>query len=325
GKIVDWIWDFGDGNYSFDQNPEHPYAVGGYYLVCLTVVNNFGIPNTFCDFVQLATNDAEDCFADFFFTVDSTTKAVAFVQESHGDPDAYLWNFGDGSTSTDKDPKHTYTDAGYYLVELSISNSTTKCTSNNFDLINVGEGNKGLRAAFTYDVDSSNLKADTYPVDFIGVSLGDAGKLKWDFGDGSIDTTSMNPTHVYAQPGKYTACLTISNPITGDESTSCEEVTTAGYVDNTGIGPNGTWQNTIGNYPNPFDHTTYIVYELREGTSVDLVLFDQTGRMVDILVKEDQIAGHYRMEYDGSELDSGIYTLRLVTEQGVYTARMVVH
>ena len=47
--------------------------------------------------------------------------------------------------------------------------------------------------------------------------------------------------------------------------------------------------------------------------------------MVDILVKEDQIAGHYRMEYDGSELDSGIYTLRLVTEQGVYTARMVVH
>ncbi|KKK92232.1 hypothetical protein LCGC14_2704990, partial [marine sediment metagenome] len=150
GKIVEYIWDFGDGQYSFDQNPENTYAVGGYYLVCLTVVNNFGIPNTFCDFVQLATTEAENCFADFFFTVDSTTKTVAFVQESHGDPDAFMWYFGDGTTSTDPDPKHTYTDAGYYLVELSISNSTTKCTSNNFDLLNVAEGNQGLRTSFSY-------------------------------------------------------------------------------------------------------------------------------------------------------------------------------
>ncbi|MFC2098360.1 PKD domain-containing protein [Bacteroidota bacterium] len=457
GKIVDYIWDFGDGDISLEQNPVHQYAVGGYYLVCQTVVNEFGIPNTFCDFVQMATSDAERCFAEFFFTVDSATKTVDFVQESHGTPDKFLWNFGDGTTSTAENPQHTYTSSGYFVVELSISNSTTKCTSNNFDLINVAEGNKGLRAAFAYLMDSSNLKADTYPVDFVGVSLGDAGKLKWDFGDGTIDTTTMNPTHVYQTPGKYTACLTISNPISGDKNTSCQDVVTRGYLgetwyadaDGDGLGnpgvsqvafdqptgyvadntdcddsdatvttgpswyrdadgdtfgspsdsttactvptgyvanrvdcndadnsvtttvawyrdadgdtfgnPNDSivacsaptgyvannddlddsdasiinsinggqaWDNMVGNYPNPFNNTTYIVYEIGKRTFVDLSLFDQSGRMIDKLVREDQIAGSYRMEYDGSRLEGGIYTLRLATEHGVYTARMVVH
>ncbi|MFC2116036.1 PKD domain-containing protein [Bacteroidota bacterium] len=328
GKITEYIWEFGDRSNSTERNPVHSYVEGGYYPVCLTVVNNFGIANTFCDYVQLATSDQERCLADFFYSIDSVSKTVEFVQQSHGNPDGYIWDFGDGTPSTttpSEKVQHTYTNAEYYLVELSIVNTSTNCKSNRFKLINVAQGNQGLRAAFSYKVDSSNLKADSYPVDFVGVSLGDAGKLRWSFGDESPDdTTTLNPTHEYAAPGIYTACLTVSNPITGDENTSCEQVTTPGYVNNTGEDHRTAWNNMISNYPNPFDHTTYVVYELPEGTSVDLVLFDQTGRLVDILVREDQVEGSYRLEYDGSKLDSGIYTLRLATGQGIYTARMVV-
>ena len=92
----------------------------------------------------------------------------------------------------------------------------------------------------------------------------------------------------------------------------------------TGIDPAESWNNRVGNYPNPFRNTTNIVYDLVTGTSVDLVLFDQTGRVIDVLVREKQIAGRYQFEYDGSRLESGIYTLRLATDQGVYIARMVV-
>jgi len=322
GKIIEYLWDFGDGNHSTLQNPENEYSEGGYYMVCLTVVNSFGIPNTYCDFVQLATSEEERCFADFIYAVDSASRTVEFVQQSHGNPDVFLWNFGDDTPpSTKENPQHKYSGADYFLVELYIQNSTTNCENYGYALINVSEGNRGLQSDFSYRIDSSNLKAETYPVDFIGVSLGDAGKLKWTFGDGSIDTTTLNPTHIYKEPGKYTACLIISDPITGDADTTCQEVITQGYV---GVENEVSWKSMIGNYPNPFDRNTSIVYELPVGSSVNLVLFDQTGRMIDILVHENQTAGRYQFEYDGSGLDSGVYTLRLATDQGVYTARMIV-
>jgi PKD repeat protein len=322
GTIIKHIWDFGDGSLpSFDQNPEHTYPASGYYLVCLTVVNNFGLPNTFCDFVQLFSPDEDRCFAEFFYNVDSASKTVEFVQVSHGDPDEFLWDFGDGGTSNEPNPTHPYSEADYYLVGLRVTNSSTNCSSTFFDLVNVGMGNQGLRASYTYTLDSSNLKADTYPIDFVGISLGDAGKLKWDFGDDTpFDTTTLNPTHIYTAPGTYTACLTVSNPNTGDEDTYCQQVT----VGPAGIDLHHTLNSILGVFPNPFEYSTNIVYDLTSGTFVDLVLFDQTGRMVDILVRDDQIAGHYHLEYDGSKLDRGVYTLRLVTEQGIYTTRMII-
>jgi PKD repeat protein len=322
GKIMDHIWDFGDGTPPvFEQNPSHTFERGGHYLVCLTVVNEFDIPNTFCDFVPVATSDEERCFAEFFYSVDSATRTVEFVQHSHGDPDKFHWNFGDGGSSEEENPAYTYQEKDYYLVELIIANSTTGCESNRFELVNVAEGNRGLKAAFTYSTDSSNLKADTYPTDFVGVSLGDAGKLKWTFGDGGTDTVTMNPTYVYDSAGVYIACLVVSNPITEDVDTFCQEVVTYGY---TGIDSRETWKSRLSNYPNPFDNTTTIDYELTGNGWIDLAIFDQTGRMVDILVREEKDAGHYRIEYDGSKLNSGIYTLRLATQKGVYTARMVV-
>ena len=223
--------------------------------------------------------------------------------------------------SNKENPAHVYETSDYYLVELIVESSTAGCINNRFKLVNVAEGNQGLRAAYSYDIDSSDLKATTYPVDFVGVSLGDAGKLKWDFGDGTpYDTTTLNPTHQYDDPGTYYACLTVSNPITGDENQYCEWITAG----STGIDDYSGAAGMLRNFPNPFDQTTRILYELAYGTRVNLAVFDQAGRMVDILVHEDQPAGSYHLEYDGSNLDSGIYTLRLSTEHGVYIARMVV-
>ena len=65
------------------------------------------------------------------------------------------------------------------------------------------------------------------------------------------------------------------------------------------------------NYPNPFNPATTIQYQIMENTHVNLEVFDVSGRRVQILADEVQQAGHYRTEFDGSNLASGMYMVRL--------------
>ncbi len=321
GNIMDWVWNYGDGVIETDQNPKHTYTEGGYYFVCLTVVNNWGITNTVCDYIQVAPAAGKDCRANFIFTADSTSKTVRFTDKSFGKPDEWFWNFDDGTISSEQNPVYSFSESGVYLVYLSIANHTTNCASENAKLINVGMGYMGLESDFTYDIDTVSTKADSYPVDFIGVSLGDGNKLKWDFGDGSFDTTSLQPTHTYNAPGKYVVCLTISNPVTKDSDTKCDTL----YVGITGTGDPFTQLNPIlNNYPNPFRDITNVVYQLTTPTDVDLSIFDNSGRKIETLVSKHQDAGKYIIEYNGSYLDSGIYHLRLVTRNQVITNMMIV-
>ncbi len=324
GDVAKWVWDFGDGTYSTDFDiTSHTYPAGGYYMTCLTVVNRYGIANTHCDYVRLPAEEPKNCFADFYYTVDSASMIVSFMDVSQGKPDSWTWDFGDGSISETRNPVHSYDDPGFYLIKLRIKNTSTGCTGKHAELINVSKGNSGLQVDFDFDIDSSTLKNGYYPVNFIGVSLGDAGKLKWSFGDGTLDTTSLRPAHVYTEPGTYQVCLAISDPVTGASDTSCNAVTVGSastvsdrYMNNTYL---------LGNYPNPFGDITYIVYELPVESNVQLTIFDQMGRMVDIIVNSDkQSGGSHRIEYNASALSSGVYTLRLVVNQGVSTSRMIV-
>ena len=61
------------------------------------------------------------------------------------------------------------------------------------------------------------------------------------------------------------------------------------------------------NYPNPFNPVTTIYYDLPEQGFVSLIIYDFLGREVATLANEEQIAGSYNIEFDGSELSSGVY------------------
>ncbi len=65
------------------------------------------------------------------------------------------------------------------------------------------------------------------------------------------------------------------------------------------------------NYPNPFNPTTTIRYAIAEASQVHLDVFDLTGRVVAELVDKKQPAGHYSVQFDASNLPSGIYLYRL--------------
>jgi len=120
---ITWLWDFGDGNTSTEQHPEHTYATLGTYTVCLTVTNDLG-SDTDC---QTVTVD-DVPLANYTFDVNDLT--VDFTDASSNNPTSWFWDFGDGNTSTAQNPTHVYANSDGYNVCLTATNaagSNTNC------------------------------------------------------------------------------------------------------------------------------------------------------------------------------------------------------
>lgn len=126
-----WLWNFGDGQTSTDQNPSHTYSKAGKFTVTLTATGQAG-PDT-KKAVNFITVLEPPPSAEF--SASSVSGRVpfkfAFTDHSTGNIKKWSWNFGDGGTSTAKNPVHTYKKAGSYTTSLTVtgpggSNTRTK-------------------------------------------------------------------------------------------------------------------------------------------------------------------------------------------------------
>ena len=77
------------------------------------------------------------------------------------------------------------------------------------------------------------------------------------------------------------------------------------------------------NYPNPFNPSTIINYQLPKSGEVKLIIYDAIGREVKTLVNEQQNAGSYQIEFDGSNFPSGVYFYKLSATEFTETKKMV--
>ncbi|KAA3663097.1 MAG: PKD domain-containing protein, partial [Calditrichaeota bacterium] len=121
GPVTSWEWHFGDGTTSTEQNPMHSYTLPGNYTVELTVFSES------CSDKEIKSNYitvGEIPVADFSAAPVSgdAPLQVNFTDESSGSPTSWFWNFGDGNTSTEQNPTHTYTNSGVYSIALSVTN-----------------------------------------------------------------------------------------------------------------------------------------------------------------------------------------------------------
>ena len=142
---------------------------------------------------------------DAHYAFSTIPAEVTFTDNSLGStPMTYLWDFGDGSTSTDQNPGHNYIQRGTYTVSLTVKNAYGSSTAIKKNFITIGVAPK---AGFTANPTTGNAP---FPVKFTDQSLGQVTKWSWDFGDGTR-SAEQNPTHTYWAGGVYNVILTASN------------------------------------------------------------------------------------------------------------------
>lgn len=136
GNIDYWIWDFGDGKESYEQNPTHTYDLPGEYMVTLNIFDSLGFCYDFID-KEISVENEPNCQAAFAITLDTlnnTPYVYLFQDQSEGKPDSWYWDFGDGNFSYEQNPVHTYEKEGTYEVCLSITADScfdTRCSTVN--------------------------------------------------------------------------------------------------------------------------------------------------------------------------------------------------
>ncbi len=143
-----WLWEFGDGTTSTQRNPSKIYQNAGSYNVKLTATNSFG-SNSHTKNNYITVNPAGVApVADFTGNPTSGTAplVVNFTDQSTNNPTTWLWEFGDGTTSTQQNPSKTYQNADSYNVKLTATNahgSNSHTKSSYITVITGGGGGTG--------------------------------------------------------------------------------------------------------------------------------------------------------------------------------------
>lgn len=200
---ISWSWDFGDGSQvSTQQNPTHTYTQNGTYIVCLTATNSCG-PDLFCDTIVV------NCPVPTPNFTATSTGNTAFFTDQSANATTWAWTFGDGGTSNQQNPTHTYVTTGTYNVCLTTTNQCGSSVVCNQVTITCPPP----ASVFSFLANGGN-------VNFQSAATGGATSWWWDFGDGT-NSSAQNPSHFY-QTGSYTVCLVVSNNCGSD--TSCQTV-----------------------------------------------------------------------------------------------------
>lgn len=206
GVINSYDWNFGDGSRNSNRNPRHTFRNPGVYDVRLTVVGPGGQSNFSRRIVVQGSNPP---VANFTLTPSSgqPTLRVQFTDTSSGDINGYLWNFGDGITTTERNPLHDFTTVGEYNVILEVrgrDGSSSRVTKR------VSVVNPQVQKPVANFTPKSLSGDAALNVEFRSTSTGEIDTYLWDFGNGD-SSTDANPIYQYTEPGIYTVKLTVSN------------------------------------------------------------------------------------------------------------------
>ena len=205
---LEYVWDFGDGITSTEQSPVHEYALPGEYNVFLTA-------SDLCGSAGISHSVEAVCSApQAGFSWLGEELSITFTNQSDGYfPLSFLWDFGDGITSTLASPVHAYNLPATFDVSLTATDLcgagsfadqvTTTCTA---PAAYFSWQTAGLLVSFT------DQSAGTQPLTYA-----------WDFGDGT-SSSEQSPSHTYTAPGRYSVHLAVSGPCGTSETITFVQV-----------------------------------------------------------------------------------------------------
>ena len=297
GNPDSWLWDFGDGGTSTEQYPIHEYGEEGEYYVSLEINTADGSCSSVYEMPIWVGNDTiwyDDCMAAYFYRQDSLNDmTVTFMDLSYGFnnlmPDTWYWEFGDGTTSEEQNPSHTFGAYGEYDVCLTIATSNPAtgetCSDTYCSMVLIEDWDNYCEAWFNYMPQGNGDIGLT--IQFLDESWGYPTSWTWDFGDG-FTSDEQNPLHEYAEEGIYDVCLSIFSD--SCESTYCSEV----YV-----------------FDNNWDECfTWFEYEITDLT-VDFTAFYQG-------TDSSSNTASYSWEFGDGIVGTGEFVQHTYPEDGIY-------
>lgn len=234
-----WSWDFGDGNTSTEQNPTHTFATYDNYTITLNVTDALGISNevsTTIEILKKATLDI-DAGGPYEGAIDYPVSFSGSVEDGTP-PYSWYWKFGDGATSTDQYPVHTYSNPGQYTVSLTVTDNenrlgkvnTTVTISQNYapakpTVSGTFKGDEDRR--YTYTIATNDPDGDTV---YFYVDWGDGENSGWIGPYNSGEQVRVN--HIWDDDGSYLLKVKAKDPYDAESDWTINEVRMPYNVDN---------------------------------------------------------------------------------------------
>ena len=200
GRIENWYWNFGNGTLDSNQNPTTVFTSAGTFPVSLQVVSDSGCSDMITKTILISAKPLVDinfspaCVGDTVYFTENCSIAI---------PDSivnWFWEFGDGNTSTLKNPSHVYlSNNGSYQVKLTVTSSLGCASDSSFtvSLLPVPNFNYGPEK-FAYCEKEAVQFYDSSTIALPSTIVG----WEWYFRDG-FNSFSQNPIHTYDSAGNY--------------------------------------------------------------------------------------------------------------------------
>ncbi|MGQ9887092.1 MAG: PKD domain-containing protein [Aggregatilineales bacterium] len=204
GLIDSYSWDFGDSQSGTGLTPAHTYTAPGTYTVELIVTGPGGTSSTSA--VVSATEPIAPPRAAFDFVPLGSTAPleVQFINQTSGESLTFSWDFGDGQSSAERDPRHTFVAPGLYVVRLTAQGpGGTDSAERTIEVSSPPE----VEASFTVNPPDG---AAPLTVQLEAAQLPNLVAFDWNLGDGAV-ASGPSVSHTYATPGDFTITLTVTS------------------------------------------------------------------------------------------------------------------
>ncbi|MDI9340997.1 MAG: PKD domain-containing protein, partial [Sediminibacterium sp.] len=288
----------------------------GYHTVCLTISDSTSFcSSTYCDSLYIGGSPSP-CNASFTFTLGANGQ-VNFSSNSTGvnSSTSYFWNFGNGNTATGPNATTTLSN-GYHTVCLTISDSSSFCSSTYCDSLYIGGSPSPCNASFTFTLGANGQ------VNFSSNSTGvnSSTSYFWNFGNGNT-AAGPNATTTLSN-GYHTVCLTISDSSSFCSSTYCDSLYIGGVIPTALSKHAGETLQIVKLYPNPVKENTTLNFAETKPGQVTIAVLSITGSVLKTQVYNSH-SGQNTVELATDALAPGLYFITLKTLDQTRTIRLI--
>lgn len=157
GSSTSVLWEFGDGTTSNELSPVHFYKEDGVKQVTLNFSNSFCINKVVKEVHATPDSFPSICISDFSYTINASQVTFSAIDTAL--VTSFLWDFGDGNTSTLPNPTHNYSAAASYVITLTVKKNTLSCEYTVSKQMNMVQGN--CEVNFNFRAEPPPTSSDT--------------------------------------------------------------------------------------------------------------------------------------------------------------------